>query len=163
MADIDVEVKGLIELQRKTTRIIRDLKGEPMLEAMRDGTLMVQRGARKNLTAYKSPDVGGVDTGVTRASVLPSVRMEGEAVVGVVGSNRMSAVIQETGSRPHWPPLASVEGWARRHNTSAYIVARAIARRGNVARKFLTRAFEAVQDDITRRIQQALSKILEDK
>lgn len=43
-------------------------------------------------------------------------------------------------SRPHWPPIAAITPWARRHGVSPYVLARAIARRGTKLVPFLTLA-----------------------
>ena len=147
--EIDAEIKGLIELQRKTTQVIRDLHGEPMLNAMRDSVLLIQRGARINAP---------VDTGRLRASITPEIRSEGDTVIGVVGSNVVYAPWMEFPVRPHWPPLAALEVWARRHGTSAYIVARAIARRGLPGLRYLGRAF----DDATERIKARFARALQE-
>lgn len=39
MANIDVEVKHLIETQRNMERVVREMHGAPILNAMRDSTL----------------------------------------------------------------------------------------------------------------------------
>lgn len=90
MIDVKVEVKGLRELQKKSEQTVRDLRGEPMLKAMRDATLIVTRGAKINAP---------VDTGRLRASITPEVRSEGEDMLGVVGSNVIYAPYQELGTK----------------------------------------------------------------
>ena len=90
MTDIQVEIKGLEALRRKTDQMVKDLHGTPMLNAMRDSTLVVTRKARQNAP---------VDTGRLRASILPEVRMESEDIQGVVGSNVLYAPYQEFGTR----------------------------------------------------------------
>src|SRR5512135_1298247 len=105
-------------------QMARDVTGEPMIEAMRDSTLVVTRSARQNAP---------VDIGRLRASIVPEVRQRDRIVVGIVGSNVVYAPYQEFGTRPHWPPLAALEVWARRHGLTAFLVARAISRRGTKA------------------------------
>lgn len=148
----DVEVKGLIEAQAEATRIVRDMHGAPMLEAFRDCTLIVLRDAK-----IAAP----VDTGRLRASITPEVRVEGDDVLGVVGSNVAYAPMMEMGTRPFWPPVAALETWARRHGISAFLVARAIARRGIRARRFLQGAFEKNRERIIARIERAAKEIVE--
>lgn len=43
-------------------------------------------------------------------------------------------------SKPHWPPIAAVTPWARRHGIDPYLVARSIARKGTKLVPFLTMA-----------------------
>ena len=103
MADmIRVQVKGMREIQQKTERIVRDLRGGPFLMAMRNATLIVDRAAKMNAP---------VDTGRLRASITPEIRTIGEVVYGVVGSNvsyapRMEKPgnVRRSGRRPYLQP-----------------------------------------------------------
>lgn len=149
---VDVEVRGLKELQAKLERAGRDLHGEPIIAAMRESTLWVQRDAKLNAP---------VDTGRLRASITPEVRTEALQVLGVVGSNVEYAPYMELGTKPHWPPLGALEVWARRHGMIAFVVARAIAERGLKPRKFLQNAFEKNKDRIQRRLERAVKEIAE--
>jgi phage gpG-like protein len=76
--DVQAEVRGLKEVQRKNEQMVRDLHGIPMLNTMRRATLMVQRDAKLGCP---------VVTGRLRNSITPEVRAEGKDVQGVVGSN----------------------------------------------------------------------------
>lgn len=87
---IDVEVKGLKELQRKAEQMVSDLHGAPILDAMRDSVLIIDRGAKQNAP---------VDTGRLRASITPAITSSGEDVEGVVGTNVYYAPFQEFGTR----------------------------------------------------------------
>lgn len=149
--EIDIEVKGLIETQRNLERAVADIHGEPMLDAMRDSTLMVQRDARI---------LAPVDTGRLRASITPSVKSSGNNVIGVVGSNVEYAPFMELGVRAHWPPIRALEVWSRRHGANAFLVARAIARRGLKARRYLQRAFSRNKDRIVSRFDKAIEEIV---
>jgi HK97 gp10 family phage protein len=128
---MQIEFRGLNETIVKLDRTDRDVKDTS--EPMRQATMLVTGAARRNAP---------VDRGVTRASIMPSVESRNNSTVGVVGSNQMSALFMERGTRPHWPPLAALETWARRHGTTAFLVARAISRRGTKARLFLQHALD---------------------
>lgn len=147
---INVEIRGLEEAQRKAEQLVTDMFGEPMLEAMRDSTLYVQRDAKR---------LAPVDTGRLRASITPSIRQE-NGILGVVGSNVKYAPYMELGTKPHWPPLSALETWARRHGTTAFLVARAIAMRGTKAREFLQGAVKENMNRIYRRIERAVRDIV---
>lgn len=92
MADdaISIDVKGLEEVQRKLEQVARDLRGDPILAAMRESTLLVQRGAK-----IFAP----VDTGRLRASIIPEVVQHAEVVQGIVGSNLSYSGFQEVGTK----------------------------------------------------------------
>lgn len=146
-----VDIKGLKELHAKMEQVITDFHGRPMLEAMRDSTLIVTRAATQ---------LAPVDTGRLRASITPDVQVQGDIVLGIVGSNVTYAPYIEYGTRPHFPPVGALEVWASRHGMEAYVVARAISRRGTKAQAFLMPAFEKSQSYIERRIGQAVEGII---
>ena len=146
------EIKGLVETQRKMEQVVSDLTGPPILEAFRDATLLVSNDAKVNAP---------VDTGRLRASITPEVRLQGSTIEGVVGTNVVYAAAVELGSRPHWAPLAALETWARRHGMNAYVLQRAIARRGTKPRRYLQRAFESNRPIIIRKIERAVSQIVD--
>ena len=87
---LDLEIRGLIELQEKADQVIEDLHGKPMLDGMRKATLLVSKDAKI---------LAPVDTGLLRSSITPEVRQDGWTVLGVVGSNVFYAPYQETGTR----------------------------------------------------------------
>jgi len=150
-ADIKVEVTGWEETQEKMEQVVRDLQGPPFVEAMKSATMIVHRDAKINAP---------VDTGRLRASILPEVRAHGRVVQGVVGSNLVYAPFQELGTRPFWPPIAALEVWARRHGVEAYLVARAIARRGIRARRYLQRALEDNRQKVVDLIGKFVGKVV---
>ena len=154
---IEVDVKGLKETQAKMEQIVRDLHGEPMLDALREGTLLVQRSAKINAP---------VDVGRLRASITPEVSVEGTTVQGVVGSNVVYAPYMEFGTgvhaghSPYFPPPAALEIWARRHGTTGFAVAFAIFKAGGLkARKFLQNALEDNTQRIIELIERAVGGI----
>jgi len=149
---VKAEIKGLKEAQRKMDQTARDLRGTAMVEAMRDATLVVTRAARINAP---------VDTGRLRASIVPEVVRRDNVVRGIVGSNVVYAPYMELGAKAHWPPLAALEVWARRHHTTAFLVARAIARRGIKARRFLQRAVMENRNKIGEIISRTVGRIVE--
>ena len=106
MTEISIEIKGLKETQREMERIVRDLRGEPYLNAMRRATLLVQRSAMKKVP---------VDTSRLKNSITPEVRAQGNLVTGVVGSNVKYAAFVELGTKAHFVPQQYIGTWARRH------------------------------------------------
>lgn len=89
----DEAVKGLKETQKRIEQAARDLEGVPMLEAMRDATLVVNRDAKINAP---------VDSGRLRASLTPEIQQVqgvlGGTIQGIVGSNVTYAPFQELGT-----------------------------------------------------------------
>ena len=152
--DFDVNVNGLKETQEDLTRISRDLHSTPMVTAMRQAVLLVEREAKKNAPVF---------TGQLRSSIQGEVRTEGlfgQTVKGVIGSNALHAPWVELGTKPHWPPIAALEVWAQRKGLSAYLVARAIATRGTKAVRYLQRAIESNQQKIINLIEDGVTRII---
>lgn len=153
---IDLSVRGLIETQRKLHAAAEALHGKPMLDGMRKATLLVERDAKRNAPS---------DTGGLRRSITSEVRVEGVGgtkVQGVVGSNARYAAAVELGSKPHFPPPGALEAWARRRGLNAFVVARAISRRGTRPRRYLQNAFETNKPAIVRLIGATVSQIVKD-
>ena len=150
MSEVQLDVRGLEEVQAEMERVARDLAGGPMVDAMQQAALLVQRDAKINAP---------VDTGRLRASITPEVRPHGNTVRGVVGSNVKYAPYVELGTRPHWPPPGALQPWARRHGISEYLVRRAIGMRGTKAVKYLERAVTENADRIHRILNSAVGRI----
>jgi len=146
MAAIDIEIRGLKETQRNLERIVRGLRGEPYLNAMRRGTLLVQRSAKQ-----KAP----VDTGRLRASITPEVRWRGNVAIGVVGSDVKYSAFVELGTRPHFVPQQYIGRWARRHgmDDSGLFVS-------GKAQPFLKPAFEENKRKIVAMLEAAVGTII---
>lgn len=141
----------MIETQRSLEKAAQNLHGTPVVEAFRDATLIIQRDAKINTP---------VDTGRLRASITPEVTVHGTEVLGIVGSNVVYAPYVELGTRPHYPPLEALEVWAERHHTTAFLVARAIGRRGTKAIRFLQNAFETNKERIIKRIERGIEEAI---
>lgn len=152
--ELGVEIQGLLETQRKMEQVVRDLRGDAFLQGMRDATLLVTRDAKI---------LAPVDMGPLRASITPEVKASpfAQQVQGIVGSNKSYAPPQELGTRPFWPPLAALETWARRHGTTAFVVARAIAARGIRPKRFLQQAFEQNQTAIKNLLGNVVTRIVQ--
>jgi len=119
---------------------------------MKRGMLRVQRAARENAP---------VDRGGLRQSIAEVVRGIGVLVRGIVGSAKHYAPYMEFGTKPYWPPIKALEVWARRHGTSAFLVARAIATHGIKARRFLRRAFEGEIDNVMQDLRDEIGREIE--
>jgi hypothetical protein len=87
-----------------------------------------------------------VDTGILGAAIYPIV----EGLIGSVspiGECKKYAPFVEYDTRPHWPPIAAMEGWAHRHGLSAYLVARAISIHGTKGAHMFEQGINNVDTD----------------
>lgn len=125
---ISIQIDGLEEALAKLTP---ERANGPMGRFLDRGAIYIQSQARSNAP---------VDTGRLRNSIgveSPTARTR------IVGANTAYAEYVETGTRPHWPPPSALAGWARRHGTDPFLVARAIARAGTKPQPYMKPAAEA--------------------
>lgn len=140
MPDFKVTLTGDKELQRKL-RNPEFLRG-PVRQFLLKSAILMEANVKK-----ETP----VDTGRLRASITHKV----EPFRAIVGTNVSYAPHVEFGTRPHFPPLAALQPWARRHGfppgrQGAFLVALAIARRGTRARRMFQKGMEQSRGEILR-------------
>lgn len=132
-----VQVVNDNETRQFLENVATAMHGDEMMQTMHRATTVLMNDARK---------FAPVDTGRLRASIAANVRSVGapRRVEGVVGTNVEYAPYMEYGTtHTRMPPVSALEGWARRHNTSAYQVARAILRNGGLkAREFFKQSVD---------------------
>lgn len=164
MSVVSTRVQGDLEARRKMEQIVRDLKGEEYLRALRSATLLVERSAKLNAPV----DSGRLKNSIT-SSILTRSGLLGSVVVsGVVGSNVFYAPMMELGTGtfvgrpPHRVPSSALNVWARRHGfPNGFLVARAIMRRGGLEpRNYFQRAFESNKARIVELLGQAVERIV---
>jgi HK97 gp10 family phage protein len=127
---MNLTIKGVSQTLNNLNRVQQGIGSD---KPMKGAEEVLVRAARKNTP---------VDTGALRNSITAKVTAHGNHITGVIGSNLKYAMAVEKGTRPHFPPIHAVEGWARRHGIKAFLVARAISRRGTKGHHMLERALE---------------------
>lgn len=118
--------------------------------AMTASLLLVEGDARRNVRH---------DTRALMNSITSRQRQRGTVLVGEVGPSVRYGLYVERGSRPHFPPVAALSGWARRHGANPYAVQRAIGRKGTRARPFLAPAFTRNAARIVRLFAEAGARV----
>lgn len=63
------------------------------------------------------------------------------------------AAFVEYGTKPHFPPISAIQGWADRHGIPAWAVAMSIAKKGTAPRYMWRNAFNDLQGHADREIQ----------
>ena len=106
---------------------------EELLRATTASLLLVEADARRNVRQ---------DTRALMNSITHRVTGQGTTLSGTVGPSLRYGLFVEAGTRPHFPPVAALSGWARRHGVNPYALQRAIGRRGTRARPFLLLALQ---------------------
>ncbi len=107
-------------------------------------------------------------TGSLRAGVQTNIAGEAVSLVGRVFDAVAYAMPVESGSRPHFPPIAPLQLWVRRKlgigdekeaRSVAFLIARAISRRGTPAVRMFQKAFEANRDRVVGFFEAANARI----
>ena len=145
-------VKNAEVVIKNLNRISDGVSGAGLTKPMRQATLLVTRDAKK---------LSPVDTGTLRSSIAPEIRAHGDTIEGIVGTPVKYAPYMELGTKAHFPPISALQVWARRHGMSAFIVARAISRRGLKPRKFLQSAFDNNASNIQQIFDDYVKKTVE--
>lgn len=88
--------------------------------------------AQAHTTQAGAIDLGELVSGIYyKTTVTPSGM---ETVVRPSDKADEYAIFVERGTKPHFPPIAALQGWADRHGIPAFLVARKIARDGTEPR-----------------------------
>jgi hypothetical protein len=146
---VTLRLEGAEELVAKLARSPRIVAAEQQ-RAMTASLLLIEADARRNVRH---------DTRRLMNSITHEIQGRGTRLVGKVGPSVRYGLYVERGSRPHWPPRAALEGWARRHGIPVFAVQRSIARRGTRARPFLVPAFLRNAERILRLFAQAGARV----
>lgn len=126
-----------------------------LLRAMRESAILIQSLAKVNAPVFR---------GLLRVSILQGITEERGKLVGHVGSALAYAPVLESGRTTGWfPPVSELKTWARRKlgdEKLAFVVGRAIKRRGFKAQPYLLPALEAgkarVQSIFENRLREAI-------
>jgi len=149
MPSINIELEGLEQAQRKLSLLDDDARGKAKIATGR-AVFKVQRLAKQNAP---------VDTGRLRADIHAHFIDE---LQGVIFNTVTYAPYQHFGTEAgHFPPPQALEIWAMRHGMVGleFPIAQAISREGLQATPYLMDAFEEVEDDYIREIQQIMENL----
>lgn len=149
---ITIEITGAEELAEKLREAAEGLRGDRLLEPWERVVEFVASSAR---------ELCPTDLGVLLGGIDEEVLQDDEGLTGAIFSDTFYAPFQERGTDPYFPNLDNLEDWAERHDTTAWVVALAIARRGIRPQKFFGGALEKNQDLIFELIGEAVGRVLE--
>lgn len=143
----------------KTWPVTISRASEPEFKTLARG---IRLNVQKQLTWNRGTDAtGGLFTGKLRRSINDDVRqsVNGE-LFATVHTDLPRAIYVEEDTLPHFPPLRALENWARFHNTTPYVVARAIAQRGTKGRHMFRNAAEWARQRMPQTAQSMARKIM---
>lgn len=114
---IIIELHGLENLQRKLDSAFT----APIRDALRRSVEAIRKEVR-----VRTP----VDTGALRDSFTAKIDPSTRPMWGEVRSSLPYSRPVEFGTRPHYPPVHALTGWASRRGVNPYALQRAIGKRG---------------------------------
>jgi hypothetical protein len=98
-------------------------------KALEASLLILEADQRRNVAQ---------DTRRLMGSITREIQGTGAVLTGRVGPTVGYGIVVERGRRPgKYPPIAAIQGWARRHGIPPFLLARAIARRGTRPQPFV--------------------------
>lgn len=148
---VTVDLIGEKELDQALKKMGEEKRREIKREVYASG-VDVQTEAKEKLKETGAWDLGNL------ANTIIVDPVKG-GMIAEVGPTAPYGPYVEGGTRPHFPPLDALEGWARRHGfESAWPICKVIAERGLPARPFLLPAFLMVKDKFWKRIKDILAK-----
>ena len=103
----------------------------------------------------RAKELAPVDTGRLRSGVQTKLG----PFRAVVAATVFYSPYVEFGTRPHFPPVEALRGWARRHRQNPWAVAMAIAKRGTRAQPFMRPGAEQSMPIIRGYLEEAAREI----
>ncbi|MBE0627980.1 MAG: hypothetical protein IH603_00010 [Burkholderia vietnamiensis] len=152
----------LIGLWGRAPQIVQAELGAAMAEV----DALLERGVKEETPTGAS----GGGAGGLKGSIFSEERIGPENVIGIVGTPLSYAIPVELGTKPHFPPIEPLEDWVRAKlgvredhevHSAAFLIARAIARRGTLAVGMFHRTFAANEHEVEERFAQARLRIVE--
>ena len=148
---ITLTMEGFKALQ-KTMKNMAGKQVEDVKKETYAAGLDAQREAKNNLK-----DMGSWDLGNLANTILAEKGDSG--LTCEVGPTAGYGPAVEYGTKPHFPPMDALEGWAKRHGfDSAWPICKAISERGLPAKPFLLPAYLVVEEPFFKRLVKILEK-----
>ena len=151
MPSIKVQVKGLDELIRNF-----DTASDQFTTVMKSALTTSVKSIRKRALLESK---GSKDTGKLQRNIRQEVR----GLVGSVTAGSKHSIFIEEGTKPHFPPVAPLEAWAKRKlgkSGLGFVIARKIAREGTEAQPFMQPAADKSKSDVNKFFNNAVDDLI---
>ncbi len=154
---IKVDLKDLEELTKKYPEVSKDVRISKITEAVN-----LLEAAVKKRTPYGAGPIH------LRDEIFSKVSASGKKVAGLVGVSMVHGEPVEKGTKPHFPPTGPIQFWVERKlgiggseaASVAFLIARAISRRGTKGAKMFERGFEENEARVMRILEEIPEEIL---
>lgn len=129
----------------------------------------IGRGFLKSLSDYgvkqvqiQILNIGAVDTNELIQGIRYELSQTTSGLESVIKPSEKAdnyAAAIEYGTKPHFPPISALQGWADRHGVPVWAVATKIAREGTEARPYWQPAYEDLDKHINGELQGFVEEI----
>lgn len=134
-SNLSVKIEGLDRIQKAFNKA-PDIVQEEMNVAIKKSIFTLLNSSRRHAP---------VDRGFLRGAGMKTTL---ERLKGTLENVSPYAKFIHDGTKPHWPPLEAITGWANRHGIPPFLVARSIANKGTKGRPFFTEAIEESEREV---------------
>ena len=156
-AKIIANLEGLDSLVNRFPEVSREVRESKISEA-----LLLLEAAVKEKTPQGAGPIHLRDT------IFPKVQAYGEKVEGILGTPQVHGEPVELGTKPHFPPVEPIRFWVERvlgiqgkeAKGVAFLIARAISKRGTEGAKMFEEGFEENRDQVTRILEGIADEIV---
>ena len=130
------------------------------------GAALLHAAWEPKVIEFRAKEKAPVDTGRLRAAIGSQVLVSRLTAVVEVAAHVHYGAYVEYGTRPHFPPLAAMQPWARRPGfpvgrKGAFLLALVISRRGTKPHPYMRPAAEQSVGDLQRFARDAAVEIKE--
>jgi len=159
-ARILANLEGVESLVKRFPEVSREVRESKLSEAL----LLLEARVKE-----KTPQGAGPIH--LRDTIFPKVQIAGEQITGILGTPQEHGVPVEMGTKAHFPPTEPIRFWVqkvlglqgREAKAAAFLIARAISRRGTKGAAMFEQGFsenesqvmrilEGIADEIVRRV-----------
>jgi len=154
---IKVDMKDLEELTKKYPEVSKNVRISKLLEAVN-----LLEAEIKKRTHYGAGPIH------LRDGIFSKVNTSGKKVAGLVGVSIEHGEPVEKGTKPHFPPTGPIQFWVERKlnitgkeaASVAFLIARAISRRGTKGEEMFEKGFEASEARVMRILEEISEEIV---
>ncbi len=158
-----LETKIIADLSdlEKLTRLYPKISMDVREAKLTEGLMLLERAVK-----LKTPEGAGPIH--LRDSIHPKVRISGKSVRGILGTPLVHGQPVESGTRPHFPPTGPIQHWVEKKlgysgkeaKSVAFLIARAISRRGTKGSFMFEKAFSENESAVMRILNSIPAEII---
>lgn len=154
---IIADLKDVETLTKRYPEVSKDVREAKLTEAL----MLLEREVK-----LKTPEGAGPIH--LRDTIHPKVSMSGQKVEGLLGTPLAHGEPVELGTKPHFPPTGPIQHWVEKKlgisgkeaASVAFLIARAISRRGTKGAHMFKKGFEENEDRVMRILESIPDEIV---